>query len=127
MSNARVSIVVYAIGLGAFGLAMAFIPNVILSLLGVPTTSELWIRLFGVVVFIVALKAYRFSPLENESMFQFDIYTRSLFATFVVILVLIGHAPPILLLLSAADYGSSIWTWLAIRADRRSAARTVVA
>jgi hypothetical protein len=119
MSNARLSIVTYAIGLGAFGLIMALFPNLMLSVLHVPATTEIWIRLFGVVVFIVALKAFRFSHLENRAMFQFDIYTRSLFATFLLVLVLLHYAQPILLLLCAGDYGSSLWTAIALRADRR--------
>ena len=44
-----------------------------------------------------------------------------------VILVLTGIAPAIILVLAALDYGGALWTELALRADKRSPVRTVVA
>ena len=127
MSRARFSIFIYSIYLAAGGLTMAIIPNVILSLVGHPTTSEPWVRLFGALAFVLAAKGFNYSRLEIESMFQFDVYTRSFFASFLLVLVLIGYARPILLVWTVIDYGASLWTALAIRADRRNPVRTAAA
>jgi hypothetical protein len=127
MSRARLSIFIYSIYLAGGGLAMVIIPNVILSLVGHPTTSEPWVRLFGALAFVLAAKGFNYSRLEIQSMFQFDVYTRSFFATVLLILVLIGIARPILLVWTVVDYGAALWTALAIRADKRSAVRTVAA
>jgi hypothetical protein len=127
MSRARLSIFIYSIYLASGGLAMAIIPNVILSLVGHPTTSEPWVRLFGALAFVLGAKGFNYSRLEIESMFQFDVYTRSFFASFLLVLVLIGYARPILLVWTVIDYGASLWTALAIRADRRNPVRTAAA
>ena len=126
MSRARLSIFIYSIYLASGGLAMALIPNVILSLVGHPTTNEPWVRLFGALAFVLGAKGFNYSKLDIESMFQFDVYTRSFFASFLLVLVLIGYARPILLVWTVVDYSAALWTALAIRADRRSAVRTAV-
>jgi hypothetical protein len=122
MSQARLSIIVYAIYLATAGLVLALIPNVLLPLVGLPPTSEVWVRLCGSLAFVLGLKGLQNSRFEIVPMIQFDVYTRSLVGTFLVVLVLIGIAPPIFLVLSALDYGGALWTQLAIRSDRRALA-----
>ena len=126
MSRASQSIYIYGIYLALGGLAMALIPNLILSLVGLPTTSEPWIKLFGALAAVLGAKGFNYTKLHIESN-QFDVYTRSFFASFLLILVLIGKAHPILLVWTVIDYGAALWTELAIRADRRAAARTAAA
>jgi hypothetical protein len=121
MSKARFSIVVYSVYLASGGAVMAFIPNVILSLVGHPTTEEPWVRLFGALACVLGSKGLNYSRQDNTAMFQFDVYTRSAFATFLLALVLMGMARPILLVWTVVDYGAALWTQLAIWADRRAA------
>ena len=127
MSRARLSIFVYSIYLSVGGLAMMIIPNVILKLVGHPPTTEPWVRLFGALAFVLAAKGFNYSPLEIRPLFQFDVYTRSFFASVLLVLVLIGQAHPILLIWTVVDYGAALWTALAIRADKRSAMNTAAA
>jgi hypothetical protein len=54
-----------------------------------------------------------------------DVYTRSLFATFLLGCVLLDMAPRILLFWTVIDYAGALWTELALRADKR-AAQTVI-
>ncbi len=120
MSRAGMSIFIYAIYLAVGGALMILIPNVVLTLIGHPTTNEPWVRLFGALAMLLGIKGLHYSRLKIESMFQLDVYTRTLFASVLLVLVLIGIARPILLILSIIDYGASLWTQWAIWADKRS-------
>lgn len=121
MSNARLSIFIYSIYLAGSGLVVALIPNQVLPLVGLPTTNEVWIRLFCALAVVLGVKGFHYSRMEIESMFQLDVYTRTCFATFLLVFVLLGEARPILLTLSVIDYAGALWTQLAIWADRRAA------
>jgi len=106
---------------------LALIPNVLMALVGIPEDHGFWVRIAGVLAFVLGVKGIHNSTAENAAFFRFDNFTRIFAGTFMVILVLLGIAPKIILLLAALDYGGSLWTELALRADKRSAVRTVVA
>ena len=119
MSRARLSIVVYGAYPVTAGLILALIPNVLLSLVGLPEAHDVWIRLCGSLALVLGAKGIQNSKAEYAPGFQFDVYTRTFVATFLVILVLIRMAPPVILPLAAVDYAGAVWTELALRADRR--------
>ncbi|MGA2848907.1 MAG: hypothetical protein ABSE46_07930 [Terracidiphilus sp.] len=127
MSRARVSIVVYGAYLAAAGVVMGLFPDALMALARITDTHDFWVRIAGVLSFVVGIKAIQNSYVENTTLFRFDNFTRTLAATFMVILVVMGIAPKIILVLSALEYGSSIWTELAIRADKRRPVRAMVA
>jgi hypothetical protein len=127
MSRARVSIIVYGAYLASAGVVLALIPNVLMALVGLPEDHGFWVRMAGVLAFVLAVKGIHNSTAENAAFFRFDNFTRAFAGTFMVVLVLLGIAPKIILVLAALDYGGALWTELAIRADNRSAIHTVVA
>jgi hypothetical protein len=127
MSKARVSIIGYALYLATAGLLLALIPNVLLPLVGLPPSTDAWIRLVGSLAFVLGIKGIQNSRFEIAPAFQFDVYTRTLVGTFIVVLVILHIAPPIFLALAALDYAGSIWTQLALRADARQKVRSAAA
>ena len=127
MSRARVSIIVYGAYLASAGVVLALIPNVLMALAGLPEDHSFWVRMAGVLAFVLAVKGIHNSTAENATFFRFDNYTRTLAGTFMVALFLLGIAPKIILVLAALDYGGALWTEIAIRADKGSAVRTVAA
>lgn len=127
MSKARVSIIVYGAYLATAGLVLALIPNVLLTLARIPDDHGFWVRIAGVLAFVLGIKGIHNSSAENPKFFQFDNFTRGFAGTFMVALVILGIAPKIILLLAAIDYGGSLWTALAIRVDKRNAVLAPVA
>ena len=119
MSRARLSIIVYGIYLASAGVVLAFAPNLLFSLAGIPETKEPWIRLAGCLAMVLAIKGIQNSKQEIPELFQMDVYTRAFAGTFIAVLALTGIAPRILLLLSAVDWGGALWTQLALRADKK--------
>jgi len=119
MRKPAISLTVYAIYLGISGAGMALIPNVLLHVLGLPPTGEVWIRLYGALAFALAVKGYDGARRNSTPSMQFDVYTRTGVATFIVVLVIIGLAPPILLIFALIDYASAAWTQLTLRMERK--------
>ena len=127
MSRARVSILVYGTYMASGGLVMLLMPHVLLALARIPNDYSFWLRFTGVTCFAIGAKALQNSALDSPYLFRFDNFTRTFAATSMVIMVLTGIAPKIILVLASLDFGSSIWTELALRADKRSPVRTAAA
>lgn len=120
MSRAKLSLTVYAIYLGSAGLSIALFPDAMLPILGLPVTKEVWVRLYGALATVLAAKGYNGARLNLYSSMQFDVYTRTSFASFLTALVLLGICPRVLEIFAIIDYTGAAWTQWAIRADRRA-------
>ncbi len=127
MSNARVSIIAYEVYHAIAGAVLALIPNTLMALVGIPEDHSFWARIVGLLAFVLGVKGLYISSAENTSFFRFDNFARAFAGTVMVILVLSGTAPKIILVLAAIDYGGSLWTELALRADKRGPVRTAIA
>ena len=121
MSYARISVFYYSLYLAGSGAVIAFAPNFVLGLVGLPPTNEAWIRIAGFLALALGSKGVHNSQFENRAQFQFDNYTRGSFGTFAAVLVALDMAPPILWILVLPDYLGVIWTQLALRADKKAA------
>ena len=123
MSKACFSEIVYSIYLATAGAVLAFIPNLLLPLVGLQMSNEAFIRLCGSLALVLGAKAMFYARLEIVSMYEADVYARTFVGTLLLVPVLMKRAPPIFLILSAIDYGSALWTQIAIWSDRRMRAQ----
>ena len=119
MSKTGVSIIAYSIYLGSGGVGMALIPNVLLGLLGLPPTHEVWVRLFGFLALVLAAKGINGALLNLVPVMQFDVYTRICFSLFLTVLIVLGLSPRIMFIFAAIDFAAAVWTQLTISAARR--------
>jgi hypothetical protein len=119
MSKSAFSAKAFAVYLFIVGAALVVAPNFLLSIFGVPTTTEVWIRVVGVVAFNIGI--YTWVSAENKEYLQASVYTRLLvfvaFTTFAVI----GMASPMIVIFGVADLAGGIWTYFALRADAQPA------
>jgi hypothetical protein len=115
MDNSARSITVFGIYLAASGLSLVFIPNAILPLLGLPTTTEVWIRVVGLLAAILG-GYFLYSVRYNDRIFyRATIYARLVFFTGVTAFVLFGLAGPLLIVFGLVDLAGATWTWLSLR------------
>ena len=120
MSRAAFSAKVFAVYLFVFSPVLVFAPNVLLTMFGIAPTSEVWIRVVGVIGCNLGVYAWVAARHEDKSFLQASVYTRgSVFCAFVVF-VLMGFASPIIVLFGTIDLCGGLWTWYALRADARS-------
>lgn len=120
MSRSAFSIQAFGMYIIALGLALVFVPNVLLALFRMPVATEVWIRVLGVVVVnigIIYVVAARFNAVE---VMRATVYGRPLVFVWFAAFVALGLAPPMLLLFGAVEVVGALWTWWAMRADERS-------
>ena len=117
MSRAAKSLLVFGIYLCGLGLILLIVPNLILQFFGVPTTSEVWIRING--MFVICLSFYYIQAARNEltNFIRWTVWTRIAVIFYFAAFVLLISAPKALLLFGLIDLIAAIWTWLALKKD----------
>jgi hypothetical protein len=118
MSNAGRSLFVFGIYLAAIGLAMLIIPNLLLGIFGLPSTSEVWIRVAGVLVLVIAFYDIQAGRKGLISFLRWSVIARTSIILFFTVLVLFGLVKPVLILFGALDLAGAVWTFFALRTSR---------
>src|SRR5450432_3859826 len=103
MSNAAKSIFIYGIYLLGLSVTLLLIPNVALSIFGLPATSEVWVRVVGMEALFFSLFYFRAAQKEMTEFFRLSIVTRPLVLVMFVIFVAAGLAPISFVLLGVPD------------------------
>jgi hypothetical protein len=117
MSKAATSIRVFSIYLFVIGAIFIVAPNVLLPLVGFPRTDEVWVRVVGLLAGILGLYYATAARCELTPMIRATVYGRTAVCVFFVAFVVLGFAPPILILFGVIDLVAAVWTWSALRAD----------
>jgi hypothetical protein len=121
MTQAAKSILVFGIYLAAVGVVIVLAPNVLLLLLGLPGTSEVWIRVVGVLTLFLAFFFIQAARQNVTEFFRWTVYVRSAFIFFLAAFVLFGLAGPTLILFGVIDLLGAVWTGLALRSAGKGA------
>ncbi|MGH2453616.1 MAG: hypothetical protein ACRDF5_07615 [bacterium] len=116
MRNPVLTITVFGTYLVAVGLSFVLIPNLLLPLFGFPTTTEVWIRIVGLLTVILGTFFLYCARPDQRRFFQATVLCRILFALGLVVFVLLGLGGPRLILFGLADLAGAAWTGLALRA-----------
>ncbi len=114
MSKAARSIHVWSIYALVVGALLAVVPNTILSILGVAKTDEVWIRVLGVVIVVLALYYWDGAKNEARHFFVASLLGRGFAAAALILLWLTG-APVQLLIFAAVELIGVIWTYSSLR------------
>lgn len=117
ISQAAFTIEVFGYYLLLLGLVVILVPNVLLNIFQIPTTSEVWIRVTGVLVFNIGIYYIYAAKYEARAFFQASIYTRIFVLLSFTAFAALGFASPRLILLSFTDVLGAIWTYVALRRE----------
>jgi len=117
MSRAAFTIKAFGFYVLALGAILMVVPNLLLSLFGVPQTTEVWIRVVGVLAFAIGIYYLYAAKCEARVLFQGSVYTRTFVLVAFAAFVLLGFASPVLVLFGAVDFLGGIWTHLALRKE----------
>lgn len=117
MSKAALSIFVFGIYVILLGIILMVVPNALLAIFGLPATTEVWIRVVGMLVFLIGYYYIRASRNEKEmiSFYRWTVHARSSVIIFFIIFVAFGFAKPTLILFGVIDLLAAIWTWKTLR------------
>ena len=118
MSKGAKSLFVFGIYMVVLGITLLVVPNVLLALFGLPATNEVWIRVVGMLVCLLAFYYIQAARNELSAFFQWTVYTRASVIVFFIVFVVLGLAKPALILFGGVDLLGAIWTALALHSSR---------
>ena len=118
MSKTARSLFFFGIYLIALGLFLLIAPNTLITLFGLPETHDIWIRVVGMLLVLLAF--YNIQAARNEvvSYFRWSVIARESVIVFFAVFVLLDWVKPVLLLFGFFDLAGALWTFLALRQDR---------
>lgn len=119
LSSATFSARAFAVYLFIVGALLILAPNFLLSLFGIAPTTEVWVRVVGVLAFMLGV--YAWVGAAHRPFLEASVYTRTavfvLFTTFVILKL----ASPMLALFGVVDLLGGLWTFLALKRDLQPA------
>lgn len=121
MSKSAFSVKIFGIYVMLLGLSLVFLPNLLLSVFGMPPANEVWIRVVGVLAFNIGIYYWIAAKCEASLFFRCTVYTRALVLLSFIGFAAFGFVSPIIILFGCVDFAGGIWTLLALRAERASA------
>jgi hypothetical protein len=120
MSASARSLFVFAVYVALLGATLLVAPNALLALFAYPTTGEVWIRVLGMLMVLLAFYYVQAARKELTDLIRWSVYTRGSVILFLIAFVGLGFARPILILFGVVDLAGAIWTEAALRSARRA-------
>ncbi len=123
MSKAARSLFVFGVYLIALGLFLLITPNTLITLFGLPETHDVWIRVVGMLVVLLAYYNIQTARKELTDFFRWSVVARATVIVFFVGFVLADLVKPILLLFGGVDLAAAVWTHFALRSEAKASAK----
>ncbi len=120
MSNVAKSAFVFGVYLVIFGAFTIVIPNSILNLSSLPQTTEVWVRVVGMLVLYFGIYYILAARNEMIDFLRWTLYLRPTVIVFFISFVLLDFASPSLIFFGVADLLGAFWTGIALRQQVRS-------
>ena len=119
MTKAAFSIKASSCYVLVLGLALVVAPNLVLWVMRMPLTDEVWIRVLGVVVINIGVFYWIAAQTESVALFRASVVIRPLVLVWFSAFVALGLTGPMLLVFGAVEAAGALWTWLALRSGQR--------
>ena len=127
MSRAAVSSLVWGVYLIALSLTVFAIPDVILTLVGLPPHKDVWIYVAALLAFNLAIYFIVNARSESTPGFRASVFMRYLAALCFVAFAALQLARWNIVVFAVPDALGATWAALALRADSRAKVPTAVA
>lgn len=118
MNPTAKSIFYYSFYMMGTGLGLFFVPNMILGLFGIAPTSEVWVRMLGLLSFCAGLLYFYCARTNQTGFFRISVPERVIFFLGTVILVVLMQFPPVLAVIGSVDLLGTIWTGWTLQRSR---------
>jgi len=118
MSNSARSVFVFGLYLAVLGIVLLVAPNFLLGMFFLPSTTEVWVRVVGMLVLFLGFYYTQAARKEMTDFFRWTMYPRSTVILFFAAFVLLGFANPPLILFGVVDLLGVIWTGMALRSSK---------
>lgn len=116
LRNAKLSMMVFAVYLAGLAIAFMVFPNPVIALFGFEPTDQVWIRVLGFMLGVVAFFYIMACREGVNNFYRWTVYSRLTVMPAYILFIVFGVAPPIVLLFAVVDLAGGIWTGLALKA-----------
>lgn len=113
MSGKGKSILVFGVYLVVTGMTLLFEPNILLKLLGIRETQEIWIRIAGCLTINIGVFNIMAAYSGVKQFYRWMYIARGLFIACILSFVILKQAPYIFLVFGVVDFLGMAWTYLA--------------
>lgn len=114
MSYSAKTLFVFGVYLIGLGLSLIIIPNFALSILLIPATEEVWIRVVGMLLLYLGIFDILAARAELRPFIVWSVPVRLSVIVFITIFVLTGLVSPMFMIIGVIDFVGAIWTWIAL-------------
>lgn len=115
MTAASKSVYYFGIYLAILSVTLLAVPNMLLELFHFEPTHEVWIRVVGTLVFVIATMDIFMARANNVLFLTITVYSRFAVLLWFILFVALGFAPAQLILFGLVDAAGAAWTLLALR------------
>ena len=117
MSKSAKSVFIYGIYLAINGLMLLLVPNVLLNSLGIEPTTEVWIRLAGILLMAIAVYYILAAKYELIVIMKATAFIRFSIIFFFTAFVLLELVSSSIIIISVIDFLGGAWTFLMLRKE----------
>ena len=117
MTRMALTIKYYSFYLFLIGAGLMFGPNLLLGILGINQTQEVWIRIIGLFAFTTGIYYYYSSLYGQFAFYRATIAGRSFFFVSICLLVVVLGQSPALIAVGGMDLIGALWTLWAWQTD----------
>ncbi len=118
MSKSATSVFVFGVYLVFLGLLLVMVPNVLLRIFGFAATTDVWVRVVGVLVLCLASYYVLAARREMVEFFQWTVRVRAFVFVCLAAFSVLKLAVPALALFGGVDLLGAVWTALCVRQSR---------
>ena len=108
MSKSALSIFVFGLYVAVVGIIMLVVPNFLLKTISRTSTTEVWIRVVGLLLLYLGFYYTQAARKEMTDFFRWTVYTRSTVIVFFATFVLLGFARPPMIMFGVIDLQGAI-------------------
>jgi len=117
MSKSAISVLVFGIYLAIIGLMLLIVPNLLIVSFGIEPTSEVWIRLSGILLMAIATYYYLGARYEIIVIFKATAFIRSTIIFFFSAFALLDMVSPSIIIFSVIDLIGGLWTFYLLKKE----------
>ncbi|MEX0995687.1 MAG: hypothetical protein WDZ45_01405 [Flavobacteriaceae bacterium] len=117
MSKSAKSVFIYSVFYAFNGLMLLLAPNVLLNSLGIESTSEVWIRLAGILLTAIAVYYILAAKYELVVIMKATAFIRFSIIFFFTAFVLLQLVPSSIIIISVIDFLGGLWTFLMLKKE----------
>ncbi len=115
MNSASKSICYFGFYLYLVGISLILMPNFLLTIMQIPPTNEVWIRVSGVLVLCLGYYYHRSGVENNTTFIKHTIPTRILVFVSFTIFASLNLVSPMLIIFGTADLVGALITWRSLQ------------